>query len=87
MVVITESSEAGKRDVLRLVAQTDKPDHPSVSEIFEAQSHFITRPTEGCTYFPITSSYQPNRRTLDGLATLPTFSSGGAKFWVLKSAE
>jgi hypothetical protein len=86
MIVITESSEAGNRDIFHMIAQTDKPDQPSVTEIFEAQSHFMRRPTEGCTYSPRISDFQPYRTTLDKLAAPPAFSYGNTKFWISGSA-
>ena len=81
MVVVTESSEAGNRDVFHMVVQTDKPEGPSESESFDAGKHFGVRPREGCQYTLRGGAFHPDKKCMTKMSTLSAFACGNSSFW------
>ena len=82
MVIVKDSSETGDRDVLRLVAQTNKQEQPLAAEIFEAAAHFGGRTPEGHIHSIRTvGAFQPDRTALTKMAAVSAFVCGETKFW------
>jgi hypothetical protein len=86
MVIVKDSSDGGDRDVLHLVAQTDKQGQPSPAEIFEAAEHFGGRTPEGhIQSIRTVGTFQPDKAALAKMTAVPAFVCGESKFWDARS--
>lgn len=85
VAVIMESSGAGNRHVLDMLAETSTPDPPPVAQIFDAAPHFAGIPAEGASYYCAScGEANVHPRVLRDLTPAPPFTNLGTKFWILR---